>query len=143
MVKADRVAAYRRFFEACHSWLPVGGRLALQTNVKGNNTKLGRAMVRDLLFIVDRIFPESELPWPSEIAEASERRFDIVSVRNDPDDYARTCLQWLDGLTSHREEAVRLAGQDVVADYERYLDAAAEAFTRRHLGLMRIIFEKV
>jgi acetyl-CoA carboxylase carboxyl transferase subunit beta len=31
----------------------------------------------------------------------------------------------------------------MVADYERYLRAAADAFTKRHLGLMRIVFERV
>jgi cyclopropane-fatty-acyl-phospholipid synthase len=143
MGREARVAAYRRFFESCYDWLPLGGRLALQTNVKGNNVRLDRRMVRDLLFIVDHIFPESELPWPSEILEASERRFDVVSVQNTPDDYARTCLRWLDGLTWKRVRAVELVGEKTVADYERYLDAAAEAFVRRHIGLMRIIFERV
>jgi cyclopropane-fatty-acyl-phospholipid synthase len=143
MTRDVRIAAYRRFFDACHRWLPRGGRLALQTIVKGNNTRMTRQMVKDLLFIADEIFPESELPWPSEIFEASERRFDVVSVRNDPDHYARTCLHWLDGLKAHRDEAVELAGEKIVADYERYLDAGAEAFTERHLGLMRLVFERV
>jgi hypothetical protein len=30
-----------------------------------------------------------------------------------------------------------------VADYGRYLNAAAYAFTERHLGLVRIAFERV
>ena len=84
LTRAGRIDAYRRFFARCHAWLPDGGRLALQTITKGNNMRLDRAMTRDLLFIIDRIFPESELPWTSEVIEASERRFDLVSVRNDP-----------------------------------------------------------
>jgi cyclopropane-fatty-acyl-phospholipid synthase len=143
MLRIERVHAYRRFFARCHEWLPPGGRLALQTNVKGNNARMNRATVRDLLFIIDRIFPESELPWPSEILEASERLFDVVSVRNDPDDYARTCRQWREGLLAHRDEAEELVGTDTVADYDRYLAAASDAFTKRHLGLVRIIFERV
>ena len=143
LTRTGRVAAYRSFFERCWSWLPPGGRLALQTNVKGNNTRMDRKTVRDLLFIVDRIFPESELPWLSEIAEASERRFDVVSVRNDADDYARTCQAWLDELVANREPATELVGAQQVADYERYLAASVDGFTRRHLGLLRIVFEKV
>ncbi len=142
MTRAARIAAYRRFFACCHAWLPPGGRLALQTNVKGNNVRMDRQTVRDLLFIVDRIFPESELPWPSEILEAAERRFDAVTVRNDADHYARTCACWLDGLVAHRDQAVELVGEQVVRDYERYLSAAADAFRKRHLGLMRIVFER-
>jgi cyclopropane-fatty-acyl-phospholipid synthase len=143
LTRTQRVDAYRAFFQHCYDWLPLGGRLAVQTNVKGNNTRLDRAMTRDLLFIIDTIFPESELPWPSEILQAAERRFDVVSIRNDPDDYARTCRAWLSQLQARHAEAEQLVGPAMVADYERYLAAAATAFTRRHLGLMRIIFEKV
>jgi cyclopropane-fatty-acyl-phospholipid synthase len=137
-----KVAAYREFFARCRDWLPPGGRLALQTNVKGNNTRLSRQSVRDLLFMADVIFPESEMPWPSEILEASERLFDVVSVRNDPDHYARTCRTWHSALRARRAEAAALVGDQAVADYERYLAAVADAFDRRHLGLMRIVFER-
>jgi cyclopropane-fatty-acyl-phospholipid synthase len=143
MPRAARLAAYRRFFDACHDWLPPGGRLALQTNVKGNNTRLDRQTVKDLLFIVDHIFPESELPWTSEIVEASERRFDLVSARNDADHYARTCQEWLDRLVAHRDRAVDLVGDARVTDYERYLRASVDGFRNRHLGLVRIVFERV
>ncbi|MBB5802994.1 cyclopropane-fatty-acyl-phospholipid synthase [Saccharothrix ecbatanensis] len=140
--RAGRVEAYRRFFRSCRDWLPPGGRLALQTNVKGNNAAMSRQTVRDLLFIADRVFPESELPWLSEVLEASERAFDVVSVRNDPDMYARTCRQWHDNLAACRDEATELVGEQVVGDYLRYLAASVDAFTRRHLGLARIIFER-
>jgi cyclopropane-fatty-acyl-phospholipid synthase len=137
-----KVAAYREFFARCRDWLPPGGRLALQSIVKGNNTRLSKKTVRDLLFMADVIFPESEVPWPSEILEASERLFDVVSVRNDPDHYARTCRLWWDSLLARREQAEALAGTQAVADYDRYLAAVADAFDRRHLGLMRIVFER-
>lgn len=143
LTRAGRIAAYREFFERCAQWLPRGGRLGLQTNVKGNHVRMDRTTVRDLLFIIDRIFPESELPWPSEILEASERLFDVVSVRNDPDDYARTCLEWLTSLLAQRDRATELVGAQTVADYERYLAASVSAFAKRHLGLMRIVFERV
>ncbi|OLF09962.1 SAM-dependent methyltransferase [Actinophytocola xanthii] len=143
MTRAARIAAYRRFFDSCHEWLPPGGRLALQTNVKGNNTRLDRTTVKDLLFIVDHIFPESELPWTSEILEASERRFDLVSARNDADHYARTCQEWLDRLVANRAAAVEMVGEERVADYERYLRASVAGFRNRHLGLVRIVFERV
>lgn len=143
MSKPDRVVAYRRFFSSCHGWLSGGGRLAVQTNVKGNNTRMDRRTALDMLFIIRRIFPESVLPWPSELLEASERLFDVVSARNDPDHYARTCQAWLDRLLASRERATELVGDRMVMDYERYLRAAVDAFTKRHLGLLRIVFERV
>lgn len=143
MSRTARVGAYREFFARCHEWLPRHGRLVLQTSAKGNNMRLEIQTVRDMRFIVDRIFPESELPWASEILQASEHRFDVVSARNDPEDYVRTLGEWLARLRRNRLRAEGMLGEEVVADYERYLGAAADAFANRHLGLMRIIFERV
>jgi cyclopropane-fatty-acyl-phospholipid synthase len=141
--REDRVASYTRFFGRCRGWLPVGGRLALQTISKGSNTQLDRRAVRELLFIIERIFPESELPWLSEIAEASERRLEIRSVRNDGAHYARTCQAWLDNLRARRDEAVASVGEEHVADYERYLAGSVLCFERQHIGLLRIVLERV
>ncbi len=141
--REKRIAAYRAFFERCRHWLPQGARLALQTITKGSNVRLDRQTLRDGLFVIERIFPGSELPWPSEILEASERRFELVSARNDAEDYSRTTQVWLDGLRASRERASELVGEDAVADYERYLAASARSFANLHLGLMRLIFERV
>lgn len=143
MPRPERVEAYRRFFARCHDWLVPGGRLAVQSIVKGNNARLDRRTTRDMLFIVDRIFPESQIPWLSELLEASERRFDVVSVRNDPDHYARTCDLWLQRLLASREPAVELVGEAMVADYVRYLRAITQHFADRHQGLGRVVFERV
>jgi cyclopropane-fatty-acyl-phospholipid synthase len=143
MRRAERLAAYREFFDRCREWLPRGGRLSIQTNTKGNNIRLSRETRSDLRFVIERIFTESELPWPSEILEASERRFEVVSLRNDPEEYARTCQAWLDGLIAQRDRAVEQVGEAVVADYERYLRGAVGCFQRHQLGLMRIAFERV
>ncbi|CAL9523612.1 Cyclopropane mycolic acid synthase 2 [Streptomyces sp. enrichment culture] len=141
--RTERVAAYREFFERCADWLPRGGRLALQTNVKGNNVVMGRTTVRDQLFIMEMIFPESEIPALSEVIHASERQFDVVSLRNDAPHYSRTLREWHRRLISRRIEAVALVGEETTAHYERYLSSAADHFDRRHLGLARITFEKV
>ena len=141
--RPGRVEAYRRFFTRCHDWLRPGGRLAVQTNVKGNNVAMSRQAVRDQLFIIDRIYPESELPWPSEILEASERLFDVVFVRNEPDQYIRTCRTWLERLQATSDEAKALVGDEVVADYQRYLEACIDGFAKRHIGLVRAVFERI
>ncbi|MFC4376068.1 class I SAM-dependent methyltransferase [Nocardia halotolerans] len=143
LLRPQRIAAYREFFLRCRDWLPQGGRLALQTMLKGNNTRMDRQTVRDLLFMIDTIFPESELPWLSEIFEASERLFDVVWVRNDADHYARTCREWNRRMLADRGLAEQMVGPEVVENYERYLNAAADAFEKRHLGLGRLIFERV
>ncbi|MEV6766581.1 cyclopropane-fatty-acyl-phospholipid synthase family protein [Streptomyces sp. NPDC051105] len=141
--RAERVDAYREFFERCRSWLPKGGRLALQTNIKGNNVQMDKQTVRDLMFIIDIIFPESEIPALSEVIESSEKRFDIVNLRNDPDHYSRTCREWLNRLRANRDQAVKIAGEENVANYERYLGSTVGHFANRHLGLSRLILEAV
>ncbi|MGN2638096.1 class I SAM-dependent methyltransferase [Nocardia takedensis] len=141
--REQRVQAYREFFARCREWLPPGGRLALQTMLKGNNTRMDRQTVRDLLFMIDTIFPESELPWLSEIFEASERLLDVVWVRNDADHYARTCREWNRRMLANRALAERVVSNEVIDNYERYLNAAADAFEKRHFGLGRLIFERV
>ncbi|MFF2407942.1 class I SAM-dependent methyltransferase [Streptomyces sp. NPDC058092] len=141
--RAERIASYREFFERCRSWLPLRGRIALQTNIKGNNNVMDKATVRELMFIMETIFPESEIPALSEVVESSEKLFDVVSLRNDPDHYARTCAEWLRRLQENRESAVRISGEEHVANYENYLGACVRHFTDRHLGLVRIVLEKV
>ncbi len=143
MPREERVQAYRRFFERCNSWLVGGGRLALQTIVKGNNVRLGRRMTKEMLFVVERIFPDSELPWPSELLQGSERQFEVMSIRNDGAHYARTCRHWLAALVANREQGVRLVGEANMEDYERYLQASIDAFDNRHVGLMRVVLERV
>lgn len=141
--RAERIAAYRRFFTRCRELLRPGGRLALQTNVKGGNVRLDRKTASELRFVAERIFPESELPWPSEILEASAKLFEVVSVRNDAEHYARTCAAWRDNLVARRDDATRLAGAATVDDYERYLEVTVGHFRKRHLGLLRIGFERI
>lgn len=141
--REERIAAYARFFELCQGWLPLGGRLALQTITKGSNVQLDRHAVREMLFVIEQIFQESELPWLSEIAEASERRFEVRSLRSDGEHYARTCQAWIDNLRARRDDAVACVGEQQVIDYERYLAGSVLGFERQHLGLLRIVFERV
>ncbi len=139
----ERVAGYRRFFRRCRDQVAPGGRLALQTNAKGSNVRLDRQAISDLRFIIETIFTESELPWLSEITAASERSFELISARNDAEHYALTCREWLARLRRNREAAVDLVGEQVVADYERYLGATVGHFEKRHLALLRLVFERV
>ena len=143
LARPKRVAAYRDFFAWCHQALRPGGRLALQTNTKGGNVRLDRATAAELRFICERMFPESELPWLSEILEASERLFHPRLLRNDPDHYARTCARWLANLRARRAEAVALVGAEVVEEHEHYLSATVGHFERRHLSLARLVFDRM
>jgi cyclopropane-fatty-acyl-phospholipid synthase len=143
VTREQRVEAYRAFFERCRRWFAQGGRLALQTITKGSNVRLDRETLDDARFVSEHIFPGSELPWLSEILEASERRFELEALRNDSEHYRRTTQVWRERLLARRDRAVELVGEDTVAEYERYLFASARSFANRHLGLARMVFERV
>ncbi|MFI5510332.1 class I SAM-dependent methyltransferase [Mycobacterium sp. NPDC051804] len=140
--RSDRVAAYRRFFEKCHECLNPGAGLALQTIGKGN-VPMDELGLQDCLFIVQHIFPESDPPRLAEIAHAAEKLFEIRSVVNHREHYARTCGAWLKRLRSNRAGAVEIVGDEKVSVYERYLEASVRQFRLEHANLYRISLRRV
>lgn len=130
----EKIESYRAFFTRCHEWLRPGGRLSIQAIAYGNLKREDFAGS----FIARDIFPESEFVRLAEIAEASERRFEILRVRNDRRDYERTCAVWLEKLRANRDRAVEAAGEDLTARYERYLDLCVRGWQLGATHLLRI-----
>ena len=64
-------------------------------------------------------------------------------MHNDREGYARTCKAWLDGLSAHREAAMRLVGEDVFQSYNRYLSYSYIGFKRGKLDLYRVTLRRV
>lgn len=134
----EKIASYRLFFERCHQWLKPGGSISLQTIVYGNCLREDFSP-----FFAQEIFPESDLPRPSEIAAASDRLFELELLRNHREHYKRTCETWWRRLRQNREEAVRLVGETVVARYEKYLQYCTIAFHVGTMGLMRVTLRRI
>ncbi len=137
-----KVQAYRAFFERCQSWLKPDGRLSLQSIAYGNvdwdevEDAPGRAFFSE-------VFPESELPTLENILAASKGLFEIVTLRNDRQDYQRTCRVWLKRLMARRAEAVALVGEPLVERYLRYLKLSAVLFEHRQCYLYRITLQRI
>ncbi|OBK71853.1 cyclopropane-fatty-acyl-phospholipid synthase family protein [Mycobacterium sp. 1274761.0] len=140
--RSDKVAAYRRFFEMCYESLKPGAGLALQTIGKGN-VVMDQQGLEDCLFIAQHIFPESDPPRLAEIAHAAEKLFEIQSVLNHREHYARTCSAWLERLRANESTAVEMVGAEKVTAYERYLEASIRQFRLSHANLYRISLRKV
>jgi cyclopropane-fatty-acyl-phospholipid synthase len=138
--QAEKVEAYRAFFACCQAWLKPGGWLSLQTIAYGN---LRRGKQYADPFIPRAIFPESDLPRLSEIAEAAEHLFEVVTLRNDRQDYARTSQEWFDRLRAKRAEAVRVCGEEVVARYERFLRMFGYSFELGAFILLRLALRRI
>jgi cyclopropane-fatty-acyl-phospholipid synthase len=138
MSSREKIDVYRAFFERCHGWLRPGGALSLQT------TAYGDAGPEDLdPFIAQQIFPESDLPRLSELVTASDRLFEVVAIRNDRAQYARTLREWLARLRAQRSQAVALVGPETVARWEHYLRLCVYMFVVGGCHLYRLNFQRI
>ncbi len=134
----EMVQAYREFFLKCSRWLEPGGRLSLQTMAYGTAT-------RDKInpFILEHIFPESDLPTLSAIVRAFNGVFEIERLRNDRMDYAETYRQYGRRLRARRGEAVDLVGDDVVRRFETYCGLFILGFHTGAMDLLRLTLRKL
>ena len=136
--RASRIAAYREFFARCNTWLRAGGTLSLQTIAYGT---LRPEQIS--AFITAEIFPESDLPTLGEIADATAGLFEIVRLRNDRSDYARTCREWLRRLAARHAAAAEIVGEARVRSWERFLRMSAAGFEAGGLVLLRITLRRI
>jgi cyclopropane-fatty-acyl-phospholipid synthase len=139
----QQTQASRRFFTRCHEWLTPGGRLSLQTIAYGSAKREETQGSSNYQFLLGEIFPETELPTLNAILAASDGLFEIVMLRNDRHDYARTCDTWAKRLAVRRRQATEAAGEAVVARYLRYLKLSAILFHEGYTNLLRIAFRRV
>lgn len=134
----ERIAVYRDFFSHCRQWLKPGGYMSLQVSVHGNSRREDANK-----FLFTEVLPETDFPTLAEIAEGSERIFEIVEVRNDRQDYERTCRAWLVNLKRNRAAAVELVGEEVVNRFEKYLNFSIICFHQGISNLLRITLRRI
>ena len=134
MSREERIRAYSSFFRFCRDAMSPGRRLSLQTIAYGN-----LAGGRLDPFIYESIFPNSDLPHLEELVVAAHGNLEIVSLRNDRMDYAKTCSVWAERLMRRANEAIEITRDaDLVEKYIRYLKMSAAAFRVGALALYRL-----
>jgi cyclopropane-fatty-acyl-phospholipid synthase len=136
--RRDKLEIYGRFFDVAHRSLRPGGRLSVQTVCWGpvNRATSGQFLPLD-------IFPESDVPFPDEVLEASQPYFEPLHVENGREDYILTLEAWLRNLRLSRDIIVqKFGGENVFVYYEKYLRRAIGGFRRRRMLLMRFTFER-
>lgn len=141
---AEKLLAYRAFFERCHQWLRPGGHLSLQATIYGNmQPEEMEQLDADAIEDVEAIFPESEFPQLSEIVTAIVPTFELVQMRCDRHHYARTLQTWFQRLQRQREMAVRLVGEATVAHYERFFQYSRFCYHAGATNLVRMTLRRV
>lgn len=127
--RTEKVRAYRKFFEWCHANSTDSSYLSLQSIVYENfDENLPNDFVKE-------IFPESDLPRLSEILEAMQGFYEVVTLRNDREHYTKTLQQWLSNLRKNRDKAIALGGEALYRKYEKYLGIFAIGF---HIGTVNL-----
>lgn len=129
-----KLAAYGEFFAYCDSVLMTGGRLSLQTIAYSERHKV--------LPLLEKTFPESDLPLEWEPIAAAEGSFSLIAARNDADHYYRTLRMWEQNLLAHYDKAVALVGNARTDEFRRYLRLSATGFRMGMVSLMRMSFLK-
>lgn len=137
--RAARRLVYRGFFERCAGWLEEDGRLSLQT-IAWEDLDPDLATLSP--FFSEEIFPESALPQLSDIVEAAEARFRLVSLRSDAEQYSQTLRLWQRRLEAGKDRACELVGRATYRRYLSYLRISRAMFDRRVCTLYRIVFER-
>lgn len=143
--ETQKVDSYRAFFKYCQEvLLRPGGHMSLQTFAYGSTRSRAEAVSEQATrFLAQEIFRETDPPHLANIAEAIQSTFEIVALRNDRLDYARTLRIWMDRLKKRRREAVGLVGEEVVERYERYLRYSFMGFQTGNLDLYRITLRRL
>lgn len=139
--REEKVESYRQFFKFCHRNLCPGGHLGLQA-ISKTSRQLDRQSFEDSYFIWTNIFRETDVPWLTDISAAAERRFDVISVRSDPEHYVQTVAAWQQNFAANRSHVVELVGKEVAETYEEYLRAMRRLFQKRHMGLLRLLLRR-
>ena len=134
-----RRAVYRAFFERCAAWLPAAGRLSLQT-IGYEDFDPARATVST--FFTEDIFPDSGLPWLSDIVAASEGTFRVRALRSDANHYEHTLHLWQRRLQVNEVAALAVVDRVVYRRYLRYLRVSRAMFDRGVCTLYRIVLER-
>lgn len=137
VTKAAKADAYRSFFKWCHDNSTPDCDLSLQSIVYENYDEENPNP------FVEQIFPESELPRVSEILAACDGLFEIVALRNDRAQYAKTLQCWYANLRKNREQAIAMVGDEVFRRYEKYLGIFVVGFHTGTVNLTRLKARKI
>jgi cyclopropane-fatty-acyl-phospholipid synthase len=133
-----KMEAYRGFFARCHRWLGNYGHLSIQSICWG---AVPRA--KNIALLPLDIFPESDLPYLSEILESAAPHFELKYIENGRLDYIMTLYEWLRRLREQKEVVTRdFGGEPVFSYYERYLRRAIAGFERKRMTLYRMVLQR-
>jgi cyclopropane-fatty-acyl-phospholipid synthase len=139
LTTSERRDVYRDFFDRCASWLRPDGRLSLQTIAFEDAVATEGPVAR---FFNEEVFPESTLPYLSDIVAAADPSFRVLGLRNDGEHYSHTLKLWQRRLEASHDRAIELTGRPTYRHYLRYLRVSRASFDRHDSTLYRLVFQR-
>ncbi|MFE3317032.1 cyclopropane mycolic acid synthase family methyltransferase [Nocardia sp. NPDC059195] len=150
-----RTERYGDFFDFARRAMPADGVMLLHTivgygrdHLRENGIRWTREDFEFMRFIRETIFPGGQLPvpWGSDSRGVRERAeaggFTVTQIQALQLHYATTLDHWVAALTAHNDEAVAIAGQATVDNYQRYLTGSAERFRAGQIDVMQFTCAK-
>ncbi|MFD4770798.1 SAM-dependent methyltransferase [Streptomyces niveus] len=130
----EALDVYRGFFRRAWNWTVPGASFGLQ-HVVNDRVPRELAEIREMGWFAGRIFPGSAAPRMEDIVRAVGPYWEIVHLRTRRTDYLRTLSHWREGLRRNEKLIRTTWGDELFADYDRYLTFCMRAFDQRYHSL--------
>lgn len=127
------VELYRKYFERCWQLAKPGAWFGFQAILRDRIPRTKKDL-EDLKFTADVIFPGGLNPRLEELIMAIRPYWECVEMRTQRESYGRTTGEWLRRLRANEKTIRAQWGDQVYADYERYLDTCVRAFAAHWSG---------
>ena len=121
------VELYRTYFTKVAQWVKPGACFGFQAILR-NRVPRTKKDLQDLQFTADIIFPGGLNPRLEELIAAVNPCWEAVEVRTQRESYGKTTAEWYRRLQLHEKEIRAKWGDQVYADYDRYLSTCVRAF---------------
>ncbi len=127
---------YKTFMQTVHRCLKDDGLFLLHTIGSNVITRVGDP------WITTYIFPNGQLPSPSQIAQTSENLFVMEDWHNFGADYDKTLMAWFKNFDSHWKTLQSKYDERFYRMWKYYLLSCAGLFRARQAQLWQIVFSK-
>ena len=134
---------FSTFFKQCQSLLKSSGLLVLQVITIPDQRYT--AYSKDTDFIRKYIFPGGHLPSLKSMLDVTQRytRFNLLSLEDFTDHYAKTLHLWQDSFNTHIEKVKKLGFDNYfIRMWRAYLSYCEAGFLTRNINLVQLVFSR-
>ncbi len=136
------VDIYRQYFDKVAKWVPSGAYFGFQAILRVKVPRR-RKDLADLQFTADVIFPGGLNPRIEDLIMAAHPTWEVLEVRTQRESYGKTTAEWYRRLQAHEAEIRERWGDQVYADYDRYLGTCVRAFANHWSSDVQMKLRKI